>query len=149
MKTLDLGCGKRPEHWHGDGLDYMDFGQKYVFNLEDVKRFPIADNEYDITVAFHILEHIKSPEAFINIMNEVWRVTKPGGIFKGAAPHYTSINYFRDPFHVRPMTENTFDGFLKNSPIYFNEYGIFCVYKPRAIFRNPNNDVCWELEIVK
>ncbi len=149
MKILDLGCGKRQEHWHGDGLDYQDFGQKYVFNLEDVKPFPIADNEYDRVVAYHILEHIKSPEAFINILNEIWRVTKPGGRFIGAVPHFMSKNFRRDPFHIREFDEFSFDGYLENSPIYFNDYGLLCVFRKIYINVNQNHDVCWELEIVK
>jgi len=151
MSILDLGCGNRPEHWipNSDGLDWQDFGQKYIWDLESLEPWPIEDSTYDKVVAKHILEHIKSPRAFIHILNEVWRVTKSGGAFVGECPRYDSPNYFRDPTHCRPISENTFDAFLEGSKIHFNDYGVVCGFRKRSISVNTNRDVCWVLEVVK
>ena len=151
MDTLDLGCGNRPEHWipNSDGLDMGDFGQRYILNLEDIRQWPIKDNSYDRVVANHILEHIRNPDAFINILNEIHRITKHGGTFEGAAPHWTSPNYTRDPTHCRMISEFTFDGFLLNSSIHFNDYNISCTFMRRNIIVNSNKDVVWDLAIWK
>lgn len=151
MMLLSLGCGDRKETWKGDGLDYKDFGQKYIFNLEDIKPFPIEDNCYDICEMMHVFEHISNPTACINILNEVWRVLKPGGVFKGEVPHYLSPNYTRDFYHVRPFSQHSFDAYLEGSKIYFNDYGVKCTFRPigQGVYLNGNQDVCWTLEVVK
>ena len=151
MTYLDIGCGNRPEHWipNSDGLDIADFGQKYIWNLEDLGRWPIEDGLYDGVVANHILEHIKSPQAFMHILNEIHRVTKHGGIFKGAAPRWDSPNFTRDPTHCRMISEHTFDGFLLDSPIYFNDYNISAVFKKTNVLVNSNRDVVWTLTVWK
>jgi len=155
MKTLDLGCGNRPEHIKGDGLDKFDFKipqQKYVWDLERLEPFPIADNEYDVVRMFHLLEHIQKPEACINILNEVWRVLKHNGLFIGEAPHYTkSRNYARDFYHCRVVTEDTFDAYLEGSTIHFNDYGVKCLYRKvnYGVVVNSNGDVCWQLQALK
>lgn len=149
---LDLGCGNRKEHWlpNSHGLDKFDFGQKYIIDLESLNQWQIQSNTYDGCAAYHILEHIRSPEAFIHILNEVWRVTKAGGVFEGAAPHYIySPNYTRDPFHVRNISQHTFDAFLENSTIHFNDYGVKCKFRVIKLGINANSDVFWELEVVK
>lgn len=149
---LDLGCGNRKEHWipNSDGLDKFDFGQSYVWDLECLDNWPIPSNVYDRVVANHILEHIVSPAAFIHILNEVWRVTKPGGFFQGAAPHCIhSQNYTRDPFHCRPISQHTFDAFLKDSSIHFNDYGVLCGFEVESLGVNANVDVFWNLKVVK
>jgi SAM-dependent methyltransferase len=49
---------------------------------------------------------------FINLMNEVFRVLEPGGLFLGGTPAYPSKQAFQDPTHVNIITEDTF-------PLYF------------------------------
>lgn len=151
MTILDIGCGNRPEHWipDSDGLDICDFGQKYILNLEHIAPWPIKDDTYDNVVANHILEHIVSADAFIHILNEIWRVTKSGGLFRGAAPRWDSPNFTRDPTHCRMISEHTFDGFLQNSHIHFNDYGILCAFSKETIVVNHNRDVIWGLRVVK
>lgn len=152
MNTLDLGCGDRPEHWkpNSDGVDIFDYGQKYIFNLCN-KNWPIESNIYNRIVAQHILEHIEGGWDFINILNEIWRVGKPGAIFAGACPHFpSSPNYYRDPTHVRPINEYTFEAFYVNSAIHFGTgYNVKCKFKPHRVWVDSNRDIRWELEIIK
>ena len=44
---------------------------------------------------------------FIQLMNEVFRVLKPGGIFFNIQPCYPCKEAFQDPTHVNVMTEDT------------------------------------------
>lgn len=150
--ALDLGCGDRPEHWLPDsvGLDMFNYGQAITHDLTAAP-WPIADNQFNFVLAQHILEHIKEGFDFINIMNEVWRVSKPGAVFKIATPHFpSSPNYYRDPTHCRPLNEYSFELFYANTPIHVGDgYGIICKYKPRSVLVDGNRDLQVELVVVK
>jgi SAM-dependent methyltransferase len=53
---------------------------------------------------------------FIDLMNEIHRILKPGGLFLSRTPAYPHKEAFQDPTHVNIITEDTF-------PTYFcNEY---------------------------
>lgn len=153
MKILDVGCGDKTEVWstESDGIDMFDYGQEYVFDIEQEEPWPVESNKYDKIICSHILEHIKCGWAFIRILNEIWRVGKPGAIFEGAAPHFpSSPNFYRDPTHIRPINEYTFDAFLEGSQIHFGPgYDVQCCFRKSKIWVNGNRDICWELEIVK
>ena len=153
IKVLDVGCGDIKENWKGDGIDIFPYGQKYTFDIEELSGWTeIESNMYDKIICSHILEHIKKPESFINILNQVWRVGKPNALFIGEAPRYDSMNFFRDPFHCRPISENTFDAFFVDSKIHFGSgYNVKCKFRPinRGVYVNGNRDVVWELQIVK
>lgn len=164
MKCLDIGCGDRPEFVEGDGIDKYNYSQKYVFDIEEIRSkedldsnwgigwWTIPSDTYDKVKAQHILEHIKSAEAFINILNHIWRVAKPNALFVGEFPRYTSKNFFRDPTHCRPLSENSFDAFLVGSQIHFGSgYNVQCKFRAvnRGIWVNENEDVCFTLQVVK
>lgn len=150
--SLDLGCGDRPEHWlpNSIGMDMFNYGQKIVHDLT-VAPWPIKENQFDYVLAQHILEHIKDGMDFINIMNEAWRVSKPGATFKIAAPHFpSSPNFYRDPTHCRMLNEYSFELFYKDTPIHVGAgYGIVCAYKPRSVRVDGNRDLHVELEVIK
>jgi len=153
MRVLDIGCGDLKENWipDSDGIDLFDYGQMYQFNIEETFPWPVEDNLYDEVVAQHILEHIKNGYSFIEIMNEVWRVSKPGALFRGAAPHFpSSPNFYRDPTHCRMLNENSFDIFFKDSPIHAGSgYNIKCAYKCISIGINHNRDLIWNFRVIK
>jgi hypothetical protein len=46
-------------------------------------------------------------------MNELYRILKPGGTVKITAPYYTSIRFYGDPTHCRPICDWTFYYFNK------------------------------------
>lgn len=52
-------------------------------------------------------------------MEEVYRICKSGGEVHVAVPYYTSRGAFRDPTHVRYITEDTFQYFEQPT-----DYGI-------------------------
>jgi SAM-dependent methyltransferase len=150
--ALDLGCGDRKEHWMPDsvGIDMFNYGQAIVHDL-CVTPWPIADNQFQFVLAQHILEHIHDGMAFINIMNEAWRVSQKGATFKIAVPHFpSSPNWFRDPTHCRPINEYSFELFYHDTPIHVGEgYGIICKYKPKVVRVDGNRDLHVELEVIK
>lgn len=123
--TLDLGCGANPRNPFGAhelfGVDIredLELGIKSA-NLS-VEPIPFGDNEFDYCTAFDFLEHIPrvlpsgcgTRFVFIELMNEIYRVLKPGGLFFHRTPVFPSKYCFQDPTHVNIMTEDTM-------PVYF------------------------------
>jgi SAM-dependent methyltransferase len=64
--------------------------------------------------------------AFINVMNEVWRVLKPGNQFAFVVPHAESPGFAQDPTHINMINEATMAYFDPLHPS--NLYGF---YRPK------------------
>jgi len=110
---LDMGCGgnKIAPHWLGMDKRRLP-GVDLVHDLE-VFPYPLADESVLTTFCSHVMEHIK-PWLTIDVMNEVWRITKPGGKFVINVPYANSPGYWQDPTHCNEFIAETF--------IYFDPY---------------------------
>ena len=126
-QSLDLGCGKQPRNpFQATELFGVDIrgGLKGNIRQSDlsVGPIPFEDNMFDFCTAFDFIEHIprntwyqgKPRLAFVELMNEIHRVLKPGGIFLHYTPAFPSKEVFQDPTHVNIITEDTM-------PVYFCE----------------------------
>lgn len=125
-KTLDLGCGDFPRNpFHADALYGVDVRDNLAGNIRSadltVEAIPFADDSFDYLSAYDFIEHIprvvyapNRRNAFIEVMNEVYRVLRPGGLFYSQTPAYPHGVAFRDPTHVNFITEETF-------PLYFDD----------------------------
>jgi predicted SAM-dependent methyltransferase len=58
-------------------------------------------------------EYLHPTDDFINFMNEVYRILKPGGKLTIVCPHYMSTRAFGDPTHTRQIGDLTFYYFNK------------------------------------
>jgi SAM-dependent methyltransferase len=153
-KHLDLGCGKTPrnpygrEEAHGidlglaEGIDTRYFHQA---NLA-VEPIPYPDSYFDSVSAFDFLEHIPRILAtpggcgtrlpFVELMNEIHRVLKPGGLLYAVTPVYPAPECFQDPTHVNILTFRTWQyfcaptlgaqiyGFVGNFQLLRNEWAM-------------------------
>ena len=54
---------------------------------------------------------------YIQLMNEIWRVLEPNGLFYGVTPAYPSHKSFVDPTHVNFISKKTHEYFVGNSPL--------------------------------
>lgn len=126
--ALDLGCGSRPRNpFHADtvyGVDIIDNSDGNESNIyradlaED--SLPFTADSFDYCTAFDVLEHIpriswprgQRRSSFIELMNEIYRVLKPGGLFLHLTPAFPSKKAFQDPTHVNFITEDTFPKYL-------------------------------------
>jgi SAM-dependent methyltransferase len=165
-RTLDLGCGKTPanpfmaEKVFGIDIE-VAHGSKNIFQADlAISKIPFKDNYFDFVTAVDFLEHIprllylrkKRTQPFINLMNEIWRVLKPNGIFQAYTPCFPKDEAFVDPTHVNFISFNTInyfcgDDYLDLSKSYgFN--GLFkklkCEWSTVAEYH-----LIWELEAKK
>lgn len=125
-KSLDLGCNNRPrnpyfcEELYGVDLETHDIeNATYRRANLALELIPFDDNVFDYVTAFDFIEHIPRilPKGettrlpFIELMDEVWRVLKPNGVFYAVTPAYPSAAAFQDPTHVNIITRKTHEYF--------------------------------------
>jgi SAM-dependent methyltransferase len=124
-KALDIGCGLKPKNPFNAvevyGIDVREDTEANIVKTDlVVDPIPFPDNSFEYVTAYDFLEHmprlIYTPQrrnAFVEVMNEVWRVLKLGGHFLSFTPAYPHAAAFRDPTHVNIITDETF-------PLYFD-----------------------------
>jgi predicted SAM-dependent methyltransferase len=82
---------------------------------------PFDDNSVDFVRAWDILEHIPTGKT-IHMIEEIWRVLKPEGIFEFFVPSTDGRGAFQDPMHVSYWNINSWLYFV--DPDYRHLYGI-------------------------
>ena len=128
-KTLDLGCGSMIKNPFGAyetyGIDLLtrpDIPKNISIADLAVEAIPFPNEFFDYVTAYDFLEHIPRlvfcPErrnSFVELMNEIHRVLKPGGLFLSKTPMYPHPSAFVDPTHVNVMTKETIPLYFTNS----------------------------------
>ena len=66
---------------------------------------------------------------FVELMNEVYRVLKPGGIFLSHTPIFPFPASQQDPTHVNLITEDTFPKYFDDSSRFASMYGFTGSFK--------------------
>ena len=134
-RALDLGCGAHPKNpFNADELFGVDVRDDLELNVRKadlvIEPIPYADESFEYCTAFDFIEHIPriiyAPlrrNAFVEFMNEVYRVLKPGGMFLSLTPAYPHAPAFRDPTHVNIITEETFSLYFDDSNRLASMYG--------------------------
>ena len=122
--SVDLGCGDKPRNplraQKLAGIDVVQqksqsrgelFEFKLVFAGQDL---PFEDNSVDCVSAYDFLEHLpRTPLSpgdvgeFIRMMNEIYRILKPGGVLVAVTPYFPKKAAFTDPTHVNFITRDT------------------------------------------
>jgi len=138
---LSLGCGQnwREQYPDYEGLDIIDFGQKYKVDvisfLIDVKRY----GKYDEIMANHFLEHFSQNE-LQTIFIGVYNALKTDGTFKIVVPHKEKDEAWY-LVHKTFWNEATFKMFERpdSSSVYgFGKWGI------EKLVTNDRLDIhCW------
>ncbi len=124
-KHLDIGCGAVPRNPYGcdevHGVDLAtgktDIGAFIKCANLSLEGIPHPDSSFDSISAFNFLEHVprilvtKSGDRtrfpFVELMNEIFRVLKPGGRLYALTPAYPHPSAFQDPTHVNIITIDT------------------------------------------
>lgn len=134
-KSLDLGCGGIPRNpFKADllyGIDIRDSADPNISSSDLAQNgIPHGDASMDYITAFDFIEHVPRvvylPEirySFIELMNEVYRVLTPGGLFLAQTPVYPFSACFTDPTHINPITSETFSQYFDDQRQWGKMYG--------------------------
>lgn len=132
-RHLDLGCGSVPRNPYGRselcGVDIQLLelpGIDYRSANLSIEPIPFPDNHFQSVSAFDFVEHVPrilplvdgsgTRFPFIELMNEVWRVLAPGGLFYAITPAFPDPDAFVDPTHVNIITDQTHTYFCSDEP---------------------------------
>lgn len=103
---IDLGCGPNKQPGFIGVDQYPMAGVDVVLNV-GTDPWPWADSSVDEIHSSHFLEHL-GPEERCHVMNETYRVLKPGKWVNGQpeggrarfiVPHWSSCRAYGDPTH--------------------------------------------------
>lgn len=114
LKVLDLGCGNKKR----SGAIGVDFNNRTEADIiHDLNNFPypLEDRLFDEIYLDNTLEHL---DDVIRVMEEVYRILKPGGCVKVIVPYFRSLWAYIDPTHKHFFTVNSF--------AYFDPDHIIC-----------------------
>lgn len=122
---INLGSGKRKM----EGFINIDIQERVNPDLVcDVsKGLPYEDSTVEEIRAYDFLEHIPLGKT-VGVIEEIWRVLKPGGIFESFTPDAEyGQGAFQDPTHVSFWVENSWK--------YFSEFAYRDLYDIKANFK--------------
>lgn len=158
-RHLDLGCGPVPRNPYGRdqlfGVDLSGSAEGGPIRRANLALHPIPfdSDSFDSVSAYDFLEHVPRvlPTAdgqatrfpFIELMNEVWRVLKPGGLLYACTPVYPSKAAFQDPTHVNIMSVDTHHYFVRPQRLaaMYGFHGDFVARRVQLTRPDPN--VAW------
>lgn len=147
-KSLDLGCGGIPRNpFKADllyGIDIRDSANPNISKSDLAQEaIPHEDASMDYITAFDFIEHVPRvvylPEirySFIELMNEVYRVLTPGGLFLAQTPVYPFSACFTDPTHINPITSETFSQYFDDQRQWGRMYGFRGSFKVESQVRH-------------
>jgi SAM-dependent methyltransferase len=107
-KILDVGCG-RNKFPGAIGIDANPRTQADVIHDLGVFPYPFSDDEFDEVISRHVIEHVPDVLGFVN---ELHRITKPGGRIKIVTPHYSNPDWATDPTHRNHFNSYSFTCFM-------------------------------------
>lgn len=136
---VELGPGTNKRFKNSVGIDLFDSpGVDIVADLNKGLPF-FSDSSVDEIYSHHLLEHISN---FTYLMEEVYRVLRPGGTFRGEVPHFSNPYFYSDPTHKIFFGLYSFNYFVKNQssfqrkvPVFYNDLN-FEVVSYQLIFKN-------------
>lgn len=133
--ALDIGSGPEPKNPFNAvtvyGADLRENKSKGVVYADlSSGCLPFENEVFDYITAYDVLEHIQRVSVvggdtkfpFIHLMNEIFRVLKPEGLFFNIQPCFPAKEAFQDPTHVNIMTEDTLYQYFCN-PAWARIYG--------------------------
>jgi SAM-dependent methyltransferase len=85
------------------------------FLVGDCRRTRLPEHQFDLVVSFEMIEHIAEHE---ELLREVQRLLKPGGVFLVSSPDkefYSEAEGFENPFHIKELYIREFHALLRKN----------------------------------
>ena len=113
---LNIGCGRDIRQGFINIDSFPLPGVDIVFDLESCQKnsLPFADNSVDFILMRHVIEHIDN---VLPLMQELYRVAKPGAKLHAFCPYGSSDDADEDPTHVRRLFKQSWGYF--SQPYYW------------------------------
>jgi SAM-dependent methyltransferase len=133
-RHLDLGCGATPRNpyrqaeVHAIDLVRPQGVAADLFRVANLacQPIPYPEDTFASVSAYDFLEHVPRVLAaadgsgtvfpFVRLMDEIWRVLAPGGLFYALTPAVPAVAAFADPTHVNFISDETHSYFCGESP---------------------------------
>ena len=137
IKKLHLGCGLAIKP------DYVNLDIKKLPGVDivhDLNKFPypFKNNEFDFVEMHHVLEHLKEP---LRVIEEIWRISKPGAISVIAVPHWSHFTAYSDLTHKNYFSSALFLYYEEKNPRYYSDRVNFKVLN--KIFTATRSNYLW------
>ena len=119
-KILDVGCGRRKLPG-AVGIDRRRRESVPAERQLDINHdlldfpWPIPDDSFDFVHCSHVLEHLP-PTA--TVVEEMYRVLKPGGRLFIVCPHFSWVEAYRHFEHCHFFSLGSFDYFQNQTDYY-------------------------------
>ncbi len=119
MRTLSIGCGKKPPAPDLVRLDISaDVEPDVVWDLDRLP-YPFEDESFTEIECFDVIEHLSNISA---TLQEIHRILEPNGILKITTPHFSCANSYIDPTHKYHLSYFSFDYFCEGHELsYYSE----------------------------
>ena len=110
---LNLGCGFDRRTGYVNVDNEMLYEPDTLVDLE-ILPWPFETNVASEILLSHVLEHLgERREAYLQIIQELYRVSAPGALIVITVPHPRHDEFLMDPTHVRPIIADQFYMFSK------------------------------------
>lgn len=114
MTNLDLGCGtRRRPNTIGADLN-PNSAADVICDLDSIP-YPFANDSFDLISCDGIIEHLND---VVRVMEELYRISKPGARIQIITPYFASLDAFTDPTHKHYFSSRSFDYFTGHFPEY-------------------------------
>jgi SAM-dependent methyltransferase len=107
---LDVGCGQN-KFAGAIGIDSNPRSHADVIHDLGIFPYPFDRDQFDEVICRHVIEHV--PDV-LSLINELHRITKPGGRLKIVTPHYSNPDWATDPTHRNHFNSYSFTCFRKD-----------------------------------
>jgi SAM-dependent methyltransferase len=111
--VLELGCGPARRHPDAVTIDALPFDGVDVVGDVFAALAALPDGSVDAIHSYHFLEHI---DPLKDVVTEMARVLKPGGLLHAVVPHFSNPYYYSDYTHRTPFGLYSFS-YLADDPI--------------------------------
>jgi len=127
---LNLGCGSDYRQGYVN-VDRVPGIADIVHNLDRFP-YPWPDDSVDEVLMQHVLEHVKDIR---KIMDQLWRILKPGGWLIIYVPHFSHFQALTHPEHCHAFHYNSFQMFTPQSGEHYTDH-LWNIQEVRLHFKN-------------
>jgi SAM-dependent methyltransferase len=116
-KVLDIGCGNKPyeKMFEGKitdytGCDIVQSNEMKVDVICEATDIPLKDQSFDTIFSTQTIEHVSDHQ---KLLNEAWRLLKPGGYIIVSGPLYWPLH--EEPYDFFRFTKHGFNYILEKA----------------------------------